>query len=122
MATRTTTNKTTRHKMSKNKSAGKGTAKNRWVAQVKTVSTFPPRDTFNKDAETVAKTMASKKVSPKGLGSGIRMIQYFINRAGKSLPASRKRELERAKRILQDRARNEKSRSTSAPGSKPRAS
>jgi hypothetical protein len=27
--------------------------------------------------------MASKKVSPKGIGSGIRMIQFFINRAGK---------------------------------------
>jgi len=45
--------------------------------------------------------MASKKVSPKGIGSGIRMIQYFINRAGKDLPASHKRELEKAKRILQ---------------------
>jgi tRNA(adenine34) deaminase len=83
----------------------------RWVAGVKTVSTFPPRDTFNKDAETVARTMASKKVSPKGIGSGIRMIQYFINRAGKSLPAARKRELEKAKRILQERARREQARS-----------
>ena len=47
--------------------------------------------------------MASKKVSPKGIGSGIRMIQYFINRAGKSLPAARKRELEKAKKMLQER-------------------
>jgi len=45
--------------------------------------------------------MASRRVSPKGVGSGIRMIQYFINRAGSRLPASRRRELERAKRILQ---------------------
>ena len=45
--------------------------------------------------------MASKEVSPKGIGSGIRMIQYFINRGGKDLPASRKLELEKAKRILQ---------------------
>jgi tRNA(adenine34) deaminase len=44
--------------------------------------------------------MASKRVSPKGVGSGIKMIQYFINRTGKDLPASRKRELERAKKIL----------------------
>jgi Protein of unknown function (DUF3175) len=29
------------------------------------------------------------------------MIQYFINRAGKSLSMTRKRELEKAKRILQ---------------------
>ena len=29
------------------------------------------------------------------------MIQYFINRAGKGLSMTRKRELEKAKRILQ---------------------
>jgi hypothetical protein len=48
--------------------------------------------------------MGSKKVSPKGIGSGIRMIQYFINRAGKDLPAGRKREPEKARRILQEKA------------------
>jgi hypothetical protein len=41
------------------------------------------------------------KVSPKGIGSGIRMIQYFINRGGKGLSATRKKELEKAKKILQ---------------------
>jgi hypothetical protein len=87
---------------------GKAGSSRRWVAKVKTVSTFPPRDTFNQDAETVAKVMASKKVSPKGIGSGIRMIQYFINRAGKNLSPTRKRELEKAKRILQERMRKQK--------------
>jgi tRNA(adenine34) deaminase len=77
----------------------------RWVSDVKTVSTFPPEGTFTKDAETIAKIMAGKKVSPKGIGSGIRMIQYFINRAGKNLPAERKKELEKAKRILRERTR-----------------
>jgi hypothetical protein len=75
--------------------------KKRWVRKVSTESTFPKKGIFTKDAETIARHMASKKVSPKGVGSGIRMIQYFINRAGKDLPASRKRELEKAKRILQ---------------------
>lgn len=89
------------------KNARKG-QKKYWVHNVKTVSTFPPAGTFNKDAATVARIMASKKVSPKGIGSGIRMIQYFINRAGKGLSAARKRVLERAKRILQERARQEK--------------
>jgi hypothetical protein len=81
----------------------------RWVGEVKTVSTFPPESTFTKDAESIAKIMASKKVSPKGIGSGIRMIQYFINRAGKNLPAERKQELEKAKQILQVKARKQKS-------------
>jgi tRNA(adenine34) deaminase len=70
---------------------------------VKTVSTFPPPGLFGRDAETIARVMATKKVSPKGIGSGIRMIQFFLNRAGKNLPARRRRELERAKRILQER-------------------
>jgi hypothetical protein len=52
--------------------------------------------------------MARKDVSPRGLGSGIRMIQYFINRGGKNLSARRRAELERAKRILQQRATRQK--------------
>lgn len=52
----------------------------RWVGSVKTVSTYPKKDIFTKDSETIARHVASKKVSPKGPGSGIRMIQYFINR------------------------------------------
>lgn len=47
--------------------------------------------------------MARKDVSPRGLGSGVRMIQYFINRGGRNLSATRRAELERAKRILQRR-------------------
>jgi len=83
--------------------AEKKAKKKYWVHKVKTVSTFPPRDIFTKDARAIVRAMASKKVSPKGIGSGIRMIQYFINRAGKSLPAARKRELEKAKKMLQER-------------------
>jgi hypothetical protein len=80
-------------------------AKKRWVRDVETVSTFPPEGLFTKDAKTIARVMASKKVSPKGPGSGVRMIQYFINRAGKTLPPGRKAELEEAKRLLRERAR-----------------
>lgn len=79
--------------------------KKRWSAKVKTVSTAPPEGLFTKDAQTIAKEMVKKRVGPKGIGSGIRMVQFFINRAGKNLPAGRKRELEKAKRILQEKAR-----------------
>jgi len=75
----------------------------RWSSLVKTVSTHPPESLFTRDARTIARTMASRRVSPKGVGSGIRMIQFFINRAGRSLSPARKRELEKAKRILQAR-------------------
>ena len=79
--------------------------KTKWVRGVKTVSTYPPQGLFTKDAQTIARVMASKKVSPGGIGSGIRMIQFFINRAGKNLPPERKSELEKAKQILQEKAR-----------------
>src|SRR5262245_22137286 len=86
----------------------------KWVRNVKTVSTYPPRDVFTKDAQTIARTMAKKSVSPRGIGSGIRMIQYFINRAGKNLTTARKRELEKAKRILQKKRESTKSAAKSA--------
>ena len=79
-------------------------SKKRWVKRVTTDSTHPPSRTFTGSAEHIARTMARKDVSPKGLGSAVRMIQYFINRGGKGLSATRRRELERAKRILQRRA------------------
>jgi tRNA(adenine34) deaminase len=75
----------------------------RWKIRAETASTFPPAGLFTKDAATIARVMATKRVSPKGLGSAIRMVQYLLNRAGAKLPARRRRELERAKRILQAR-------------------
>jgi hypothetical protein len=86
----------------------RGADKKQWIRDVKTVSTFPPKLLFTKDAETVAESMASKEVSPQGIGSGIRMIQYFINRAGKNLSPAQAKELEEAKRILQAKARKRK--------------
>jgi uncharacterized protein DUF3175 len=80
-----------------------GPTQHRWLRNVKTVSTFPPPGTFGRDAEHIARVMASPKVSPKGIGSGIRMIQFFLNRGGSRLSASRRRELERAKRLLQEK-------------------
>lgn len=81
-----------------------------WSHKVNTVSTFPPEGTFMKDAPTIARIMASKKVSPKGIGSGIRMIQFFINRAGKTLSRTRKDELEKAKQLLQEKLRKQRAR------------
>jgi Protein of unknown function (DUF3175) len=80
-------------------------AKRRWSHQVKTVSTFPPAGLYTRDAGTIARVMASRKVSPRGIGSGIRMLQFFINRAGRTLSATRRRELEKAKGLLQRMAR-----------------
>jgi hypothetical protein len=80
----------------------------KWSAKVKTASTFPPEELYTKE---IARQMASKKVSPKGLGSAIRMVQFYINRAGKNLSATRKRELEKAKHILQEKNAEKNARS-----------
>lgn len=52
----------------------------RWVASVKTDSTHPPAGLFTKDAATVARTLASKRVSPKGPSSGLRM-PYLLHQS-----------------------------------------
>jgi tRNA(adenine34) deaminase len=77
--------------------------KNLWVAKVKTESTYPPEGLFNQSAATIARSLASKKVSPKGPVSGMRMLTFFINRAGRGLSAERRAELEKAKSLLSKR-------------------
>ncbi len=81
---------------------------NRWVATVTTDSTHPEKGLFTKSAATIARELASKKVSPKGPGSGMRMLTYYINRAGHNLSAERRAELEKAKELLSKRIAREK--------------
>jgi Protein of unknown function (DUF3175) len=83
--------------------------KRKWSAAVTSDSTHPREGLFNKDASTIARELASKKVSPKGPSSGMRMLTFYINRAGKNLPASRLRVLERAKELLHKRIEAAKS-------------
>ncbi len=92
--------------MNAGKTSKKKTSRSRagsWPRSVETASTFPPENLFSRDAETIARVLATRRVSPKGLGSAIRMIQFFLNRAGRNLSAERRRELEKAKRLLQAR-------------------
>jgi len=77
----------------------------KWVKTVKTDSTHPVEGLFTKDPETIAKKLASKKVSPKGPGSRMRMLTYCINRAGKELSATRRRDLEKAKDLLSEKVK-----------------
>jgi hypothetical protein len=88
--------------------AHKSGTKKKWVKGVTTDSTHPPQGLFTKDAATIARSLASKKVSPKGPGSGMRMLTYFINRGGRNLSASRRRELEKAKKLLSERIQKHK--------------
>jgi tRNA(adenine34) deaminase len=84
----------------------------RWVSKVKTDSTHPPKGLFTKSATFIARTLASRRVSPKGAGSGMRMLTYFINRAGRGLSAHRRAELKKAKLLLSKRVeRSQKAKS-----------
>jgi len=80
-------------------------APEKWVRTVKTDSTHPPEGLFTKDPETIARSLASKRVSPKGPGSGMRMLTYYINRAGQGLSTSQRKKLEKAKELLSERVR-----------------
>jgi len=90
------------------------TASKNWSSKVKTVSTYPPEGLFTKDPKTIARALASKKVSPKGAGSGMRMLTFFINRAGKNLSPSRRKALQRAKALLSERVKASRQRSKKA--------
>src|SRR6266567_5850556 len=78
-------------------------ANKRWVRTVKTDSTHPPKGLFKESAPKIAASLDSRRVSPKGPQSGMRMLTYFINRAGKGLSRSRRAELNRAKSLLSKR-------------------
>jgi hypothetical protein len=90
------------------KQSKKRPASRRWVAKVTTDSTHPPSGLFTKSAAAIARALASRKVSPKGPASGMRMLTYFINRAGRGLSASRRAELQKAKVLLSTRIQREK--------------
>ena len=83
-------------------------ATRKWSAKVTTDSTHPQAGLFNKSAATIARSLASKKVSPKGPSSGMRMLTFYVNRAGKNLSATRRKELQRAKELLSKRIQLEK--------------
>jgi tRNA(adenine34) deaminase len=116
MPTRATKTKSTgakraakaRSTKTKRASHGNSQGKRKWSAGVDTESTYPQEGLFKKDAATIARSLASKKVSPKGPASGMRMLTFYVNRAGKNLTKSRLQVLERAKELLHERVEKAK--------------
>jgi tRNA(adenine34) deaminase len=87
----------------------KSTTRKKWSAEVTTDSTHPEPGLFNRSASAIARSLASPKVSPKGPASGMRMLNFYINRAGRNLPPERKAELEKAKTQLSQIIKKQKS-------------
>ncbi len=71
------------------------------MKDVTTGSTTTPPGLFTRDVALIARILASPRVSPKGPVSGLRMLSFFINRAGRQPSPSRRAELEKAKRLMQ---------------------
>ena len=90
----------------------------KWSGAVTTDSTHPREGLFNKDARTIARELASKRVSPKGPSSGMRMLTFYINRAGKNLPEKRLKVLEEAKELLHRKIVSGKARAKKSTGGK----
>ena len=93
--------------------------KKKWSAKVTTDSTHPDEGLFNQSASAIAKALASKKVSPKGPASGMRMLNFYINRAGKNLSQPRHAELEKAKTILSEIIARQKPKPSAKAAKKP---
>jgi len=78
-----------------------------WSEKVTTDSVKVPEGTFTKSASEIANILDDRKVS-KNTRSAIRMIQFYINRAGTNLTNERKDTLESAKKILHERLEKSK--------------
>jgi tRNA(adenine34) deaminase len=78
----------------------KRVAARKWSAKVHTDSTYPPEGLFKKSAAVIARTLASPEVSSKGPSSGMRILSFYINRAGRNLKPKQRDELQKAKELL----------------------
>jgi hypothetical protein len=96
----------------------KAARRRKWSAKVHTDATHPPEGLFTKSAAVIARTLASPEVSPKGPGSGMRMLSFYINRAGRNLDTSRVAELKKAKELLHKRVERQRDSKKKAIGGK----
>jgi hypothetical protein len=67
----------------------------------------PPVGLFNKSAEALADSLASKEVSPQGTAAGMRLLTFYLSHAAKRLSPSRLRSLEKARKLLAARMEKE---------------
>ena len=65
------------------------------------VATFYPKGTMTKDADTIYKVSKNKRYAPGGEGSAIRWLTYYLNRGGRNIKPKQRKEIEKARRMLQ---------------------
>jgi hypothetical protein len=59
-----------------------------------------PAGLFAMDPEKIAASLASKEVSPQGPATGMRVLKFYITRSSRQLSPSRRRKLEKARKLL----------------------
>ena len=59
-----------------------------------------PANLFAKPPEKIVEVLSSREVFPQGAASGMRVLSFYISQSGKGLSSTRRRNLERAKKML----------------------
>lgn len=59
-----------------------------------------PANLFAEPPEKIVEVLSSREVFPQGAASGMRVLSFYISRSGKGLSISRRRRLEKAKKLL----------------------
>jgi hypothetical protein len=59
-----------------------------------------PANLFAEKPEKIVEVLTSREVFPQGAASGMRVLSFYISRSGKGLSVSRRRNLEKAKKLL----------------------
>ena len=60
-----------------------------------------PSGTMDKSAKDIYKVAKNRRYVPKGDGSAIRYLTYYLNRGGSNIPAAKRKRIEHARRMLQ---------------------
>ncbi len=59
-----------------------------------------PPNLFAKPPEKIVEILTSRETFPRGAASGMRVLSFYMAQAGKGLSCSRRRNLEKAKKML----------------------
>lgn len=82
--------------------------KNFFTGKMEDDATFFPEGTMAKSTKEIVRVASSKRYAPKGLGSAIQYLTYYLNRAGKGLDKDQRERIESAREILQKKNQEQK--------------
>jgi len=66
-----------------------------------------PANLFASSPEKIVEVLTSKEVFPQGAASGMRVLTFYMSQSAKSLSSTRRRNLEKAKKMLSVRVERE---------------